>query len=62
MHLGSAWTVAVFPAGMVYLGIPPQSMESVMRMRRVPRREQEAMLLDLQAMEAAARELLNEKQ
>lgn len=61
MRLGAAWEVAVFPHGLAYLGIPPERMESLMRMSRVPPREREAMLDDLQAMEECVRQILNER-
>ena len=63
VFLGCArsWDILAFPGGAWYHGIRPESMESVMRMSGVPRKERELLLADLQVMEAAAAPILNEK-
>lgn len=53
--------LVIGPGGGHYCGNRPESLETVMRMSRVPRAEREEMLDHLQMMEAAALPVLNEK-
>ena len=61
LRCARSWVVLMAPGGAFYLGIRPESMESVMRISGLPRAQRDAMLDDLQVMEVAALDVLNAK-
>jgi len=61
LRCARSWDIVTGPQSAYYQGIRPESMESVMRMSGIPRAGREALLDDLQVMEADAQSILNEK-
>lgn len=55
------WTVGVGMAGVLWVGLDYDRLETVMRLRGIPRRERSRLFADVQIMERAALPVLNDK-
>lgn len=59
LGMGTQWQVCAGMAGVMYIGIPAQSIEAEMNMQCIGKKQRPALLADIRIMERAALPILN---
>jgi len=61
LYLQAQWVIAAGMGAVIFVGLNYPALETLLRMRRVPRAGRDRLFAELQVMEGAARKVLNRK-